>query len=118
MPITWTDSTSGNQLLQGDNSANVNLGTGTPSAALSVNGSSVINSSGKMTPNTVNSSSLIRFAGSITIGVQSTATVTGLPVAGLGTVDQGGLMVAFTVGSGFTIANPNTTTKTFNYAVM
>ena len=119
MPITWTDSTSGNQLLQGDNSANVNLGTGTPSAALSVNGSSVFNSSGKLTGNTVSSSSLIRYSGQITVAAAGTATVSGIPVAGLGSIDQGGLIVAFTIGSGFSIANPSqTTSKTFNYAVM
>jgi hypothetical protein len=119
MPVTWTDSTSGNQLLQGDNSARVNLGVGTPSNSLSVNGSSVFNSSGKLTANTVDSASLIRFAGAITVAAAGTASVSGLPVAGLGSIDQGGLIVAFTIGSGFAIANPNqTTSKTFNYSVM
>ncbi len=118
MSITWTDVTAGTQRLAADNSANVNLGVGTPSAQLSVNGNAVMGSSG-LAENTVDSVSLTRYVGSVLVPASGTATISGPTFAGLGVVDGGGFLYSFTLPNSFTVGNPNTTaSESYNYSVL
>jgi hypothetical protein len=118
MPFTISDLTVSSQRLVADNSSNWNIGAGTPTSSLSVQGNPVVVGSA-LAPNTVTSDAVTRYVGSISIPANGTATVSGAGFAGIGSVSNGGILYAFSVPSSFSIANPSTTTaQTFSYAVI
>lgn len=116
MSFGITDNTAGVQRLAADNSGNWNIGPGAPTANFSVNGHPIVNG-GVLSPQTVTSSALTRFVGSIFIPANTVATVSGLSLAGAGSVDQGGIITGFTTTS-FQVANPSFTDATYNFSVV
>lgn len=117
MSLSLGDNTAGVQRLGADNFGNWNIGPGTPTANFSVNGHPVVNG-GVLAPQTVTSSALTRYVGSSFVPLNTIATVSGLSLAGAGSVDQGGLITGFTTTS-FSVANPGTgTSSTFNFSVV
>ena len=111
-----TDGTVNAQRFLADNSGNWNIGNGSPTAQLSVNANPVVNG-GVFSPQSVVSSAVTRFIGQIFVPLNTVATVSGLSLAGAGSVDQGGIITGFTATS-FQVANPSFIDATYNFSVV
>lgn len=117
MAFALTDVTSNAQRLAADNATNVELGSGTPSAPLSVQGVPIIQS-GVIANSTVTSGAVQRVTGSLILsaGTQGTVVMSGL--AGFGSIDNGAIIIDFEGGNGFDVANPpSNSNSAFDYTV-
>lgn len=116
MPFVLSDSTAGTQRLAIDNSANVELGTSTPSAALTVAGKSTLSGS-DLAQQIASPPAMTRVTGSVSANNFGTVSVSCGTVAGFGTASGGKISSFDSSLNSFNLYGFETFTTTVNYGV-
>jgi hypothetical protein len=87
MSFTITDNTASTQRFASDNSTHIELGHGTPSGELTVNGKSVLTGA-VLSQKVAASQSMVRAVGSVALGaLGTTTTISVATAAGFGTIN-------------------------------
>lgn len=116
MSLSLTDATTGTAVFSGDNSGNVDIGSGTPTSGLSVGGKAVLVGS-SLRPASVTPGAMSRYAGTVYVPLLSTATISGATFAGFGSVSNKCCITRFALPNSFTVANNDGNAVTATYTV-